>query len=42
MINPPGGKCNDPSCHNCSHYDDLDDFYNYIVDTLKRSGHTLM
>ena len=38
----PGVKSNDHNCHNCSHYDDLDDSYNYIVGTLKRSCHTLV
>ena len=38
----PGVKSNDPNCHNCNHYDDLDDSYNYIVGTLKRSGHMLV
>lgn len=38
---PPGVRCNDPNCHNCNHHDDLDDFCNSIVITLKRCGHTL-
>ena len=39
---PSGVKCSDPNYHNCSHYEDLDDFYNYIVGILKISGHTLV
>ena len=42
MTVPPGVKCNDPNCHSCSHYDDFVYFYNYIVGTLKRSGHALI
>ena len=26
---PSGDKCNNPSCHNCSHHNDLDDFYDF-------------
>ena len=32
---PPGVKCSDPSCHNCSHHDDINDFYDAIIGTLK-------
>ena len=39
---PPGVKCSDPNCHNCSHHDDIDDFYDAIMGTLKMSSQSLM
>ena len=39
---PPGVKCSDPNCHNCSHHNDLDDFYDAIMGTLNLSSQSLM
>ena len=32
---PPGMKCSDPNCHNCSRHDDFDYIHNAIIGTLK-------
>ena len=39
---PPSVKCSDPNCHNCSYHDDINDFYDAIMGTLKMSSQSLI